>query len=274
MKKLWLVVAFALLGTAAFFNTAGVSAREPDEDRHCHYGTPVPPTPAPTLTPTPVPVVSRRQLVIVLHGMNSSGEDFTRSLGSGFIRSDWLILAPTLPYSSGYLDPAVIMADDLKFAKALVVEIDRLSAETPLKPKVYLFGFSRGAQLAERFTLLYPERVARVALLGGGSYTLPQPLPFPYGIGDLPTNTGWDFNGAALREVRFWVGVGENDRVESEVPRAFDLYLGKNRVERASILAQALWDFGAKAQLVTFPGEGHAVTTEIVRQVYKFLDSD
>jgi poly(3-hydroxybutyrate) depolymerase len=45
--------------------------------------------------------------------------------------------------------------------------------------KLYLFGFSGGAQFAHRFTMAYPERVARLVTGSAGWYTFPDVLVHP-----------------------------------------------------------------------------------------------
>ena len=41
--------------------------------------------------------------------------------------------------------------------------------------KIYLFGYSGGAQFAHRYMMAYPERVASIALGAAGWYTFPDP---------------------------------------------------------------------------------------------------
>ena len=56
-----------------------------------------------------------------------------------------------------------------------------------LKPRVDVYGFSRGAQLAHRFAIFFPERVDHVVVFSAGTYTL------PFGARTVPGNGGPDF---------------------------------------------------------------------------------
>jgi pimeloyl-ACP methyl ester carboxylesterase len=50
--------------------------------------------------------------------------------------------------------------------------------------KIDLFGFSGGAQLANRFALIYPQMIGKLHLAAAGWYCLPdETIPFPVGIG-------------------------------------------------------------------------------------------
>ena len=84
-----------------------------------------------------------------------------------------------------------------------------------------LYGFSRGAQMAHRFSMVYPSEVAAVAVLAAGSYTMPhtattsrRPMPFPFGVADLSAVARRSFDDDAFRQVRF--GLESNARRRSQ----------------------------------------------------------
>lgn len=59
--------------------------------------------------------------------------------------------------------------------------------------RVAVFGYSGGAQLAHRFAMLYPNRVAALHAAAAGWYCLPdQSLPFPMGLGPAHIPRGVD----------------------------------------------------------------------------------
>jgi pimeloyl-ACP methyl ester carboxylesterase len=200
-------------------------------------------------------------------------------------RNNWVLIAPTFQYQN-YLDLKLLMEDDIAFGQRILDTLDVLPQRLNLKlrPRVLLYGFSRGAQLAHRFAYFYPERVASVVTLSAGAYTMPTEkrtsekdapvIPFPYGIGDLKDCVGWAINWEALRQVSFWVGVGAQDDQAGDVARAFDPYSGKTRVERAKAFQQALLARSIKAHLVVFPGVSHELTAEMRASAVQFLHSD
>src|SRR5262249_39187166 len=148
--------------------------------------------------------------------------------------------------------------------------------------RAMLFGFSRGAQLAHRFALYFPTRVRAVAALSAGTYTLPDSalsiggrevtLPLPYGLADLDRWVGHPCNDRALTRVPFWIAVGSTDNRDGDVPRAWDPYIGTNRIARARSFVDALHHHRVRAGLTIFPGVDHALTPAIEDSVYTFLD--
>src|SRR5205085_8093665 len=108
--------------------------------------------------------------------------------------------------------------------------LDRLPAIAGMevRPQTFVYGFSRGAQAAHRYAMAYPERVAGVAMMAAGTYTLPatsyagpegpRPLLFPYGVSNLQEVFGQPFDAAAFQRIPFWVAVGGRDNDPSEVP--------------------------------------------------------
>jgi pimeloyl-ACP methyl ester carboxylesterase len=135
-----------------------------------------------------------------------------------------------------------------------------------------LFGHSRGAQLALRFTEIHPEQVTAVSAVSAGTYTLPfsrdsqsgETLKFPFGVGDLAsTDGGQAFDARTFESVPVWIGVGGKDNRVGDVPPAWNRYLGDDRLERASRFAQALRDMGSEVNLTVFPNTDHTLTDDM-----------
>ncbi len=233
-------------------------------------GAPQPPATATTFVYVP-PQARRVQpvrVLVALHGMGGNGVDFSRDLLATAAENDWLVVAPTFAYRD-YRDPALVREDDATFLPALAAILDGLPARVGLavRPRVLLYGFSRGAQTAHRFATVYPGRVRAVAALSAASYTLPatvapadgRPLPFPYGVADLRAVFGRPFDLAAFRRVAFLIVVGDLDTNAADVPRAWDPYLGQDRVARARAYAQAVRATDGQASLRIEPGSGHEI---------------
>ncbi|NNL84465.1 MAG: hypothetical protein HKP27_02375, partial [Myxococcales bacterium] len=102
--------------------------------------------------------------------------------------------------------------------------------------KVYLFGFSGGAQFAHRYVMAHPHRVAAAAIASAGWYTLPNPTRrFPHGTRwcrDLP---GVRFDAEEFLSVPVTVLVGAQDENQKGVRRSprLDREQGVSRIERA-----------------------------------------
>ena len=224
------------------------------------------------------------RVLFALHGMGVRGDAFAQALIPDADRYNWVIVAPTMAYQD-YLQPTLLMDDDLKISQMLLDTLDALPARLNLKldRHVLMYGFSRGAQLAHRFALLHPDRVATVVSISAGSYTLPMehaknddpnPLPFPFGVGDLEKHLGHPLDAVNFKGISFWIGVGERDNQSADVARAFDPYQGQTRIERARVFASVLTALGIDSHLVIFPNTGHEVTTEMRKGALQFLRDD
>ena len=221
------------------------------------------------------------RVLLVLHGMGGRGDWFAEPLIAEANRNNWLLVAPTLPYTRDWKDPVQLMQEDLQLTGYLDKMMDELPARLGLKLRRHtlIMGFSRGAQLGHRFALFYPEHVESAAVLSAGAYTMPLvkndvgPLPFPFGIADVAT-LGQRFDMAHFKKISFWVAVGEKDNRSADVSRAFDASCGKTRVDRARSFQGALTQIGADARLAVFPNADHEITTDMRLGALKFLRQD
>ncbi len=225
-----------------------------------------------------------RPALLVLHGMNGSGPGMA-SLLLPYARSQgWAVIAPTMPYGNDWRDPASLAEEELRLLPQLATLLDAVPAETGavLHNRVLIFGFSRGGQAGLRFTMFSPERVQAVASLSAGTYTLPAPIvktvagaimpaPMPFGVAGLEQRLGHPIDLQALSTVRFLIGVGANDNREGDVPRQWDPYIGKTRLERAQRFADVLAQLGFQVQVAIVPGAAHEVNAAMLEPVLAFL---
>jgi pimeloyl-ACP methyl ester carboxylesterase len=211
--------------------------------------------------------------LIALHGMGGNGVDFGNSLASQADAHGWLIVAPTIGYGD-WTDPLQITREDPALVAWLSDYVRNLSNRTgqSVQPRVLLFGHSRGAQLALRFTEIHPEEVAGVSALSAGTYTLPfsrdvhtgTALQFPFGVADLArTDGGQAFDPRKFESVPIWIGVGGADSNDGDVPDAWDAYIGLDRLGRAQAFTQALESLGANVALTVFPNADHSLTDDM-----------
>ena len=230
----------------------------------------------------PREVRGRLEVLVALHGMGGAGPSFVQALEERADRQRWLLVAPTYAYGD-WRDPGIVAGEGTRLIPQLHDFLAALPARTglDLAPRAALYGFSRGAQMAHRFAIIYPEQTLGVAAIAAGTYTLPLaemtvqgqrvPLRFPFGVADLSERFGRAFDGAAVQHIPFWVAVGADDRNMEEVPRQWDPYVGRTRVERAQQFVQCLTDAGISAQLTIFPGVGHELTDTIRTQALDFI---
>jgi len=199
-------------------------------------------------------------LVIVLPGLGNEGRDLAQEFVSAAEEHRWLLLAPSPDYDP--IANETLTLADLRVDESLVALADQVMAQSRfhLAPAIDVVGFSRGAQSAHRFALRHPERVAGLATLSAGTYTMPTSSePYPLGIGDFALwNHQRPFDAAALRRVRVFVGVGGADANPSDVARAWDPVGGTTRLERGTRFAQALQQLGVPSHFESYPGVGHA----------------
>lgn len=219
------------------------------------------------------------KVVFALHGMGGEGKGFCQGFLNAAERNGWVVVAPTFRYRN-WKDPAIVAADDLALTRALADLLDSMPDRIgrPVESKAIVLGFSRGAQLAHRFAQTYPDRTSAAVVMSAGSYTIPsgtdamgQPLPFPFGTGDLAARSGRTIDPKALGAIPFWVAVGANDNNPGDVPRQWDAFEGTTRLERAGSFVRWLKDAGAVATLTVFPGTGHEMSAPMVRGALEFL---
>lgn len=163
-----------------------------------------------------------------------------------------------------------------------LVLLDLLQQAGLAKERVDLFGFSGGAQLAHRFAMLYPHRVATLHLAAPGWYTLPDttvrwPLGLKQGTEQGTGRRLRGFDAAALSrlqlrhylalKVRLWVGALDTGRDASlRQTDALDALQGKTRLERAAAYTEAFrraacaHGITPDIDLTVLPGCGHDFT--------------
>jgi poly(3-hydroxybutyrate) depolymerase len=224
----------------------------------------------------PVPIL------LALHGFSGSGTGIAARLRGCADQYGWLLVAPTMVYRD-YFDPQQLREDaqdNLPRVHAMLESVRAGVTGLELAPELLVYGFSRGAQMAHRFSMTYPREVAAVAALSAGSYTLPnaedatgRALTFPFGTADLAGLGLQPFDQAAFGRIPVWVGVGGSDANPTDTSRAWDAYEGSTRVERARAFVDDLVHLGQRAELHVFSGVGHEETSAMRAAACAFLDS-
>jgi putative flippase GtrA len=219
-------------------------------------------------------------ILLALHGYAGSGPAIAGRLRGCADRYGWIVVAPSMVYRD-YFDPAQLRTDaqqNLPSVHDLVEQVRAAVSGLELQPRLLVYGFSRGAQMAHRFSMLYPSDVAAVATLSAGSYTLPeaedtshQVLRFPFGVADLQILANTSFDRQAFSLIPFWVGVGAQDNNPDDTSRAWDAYEGQTRVDRARAFAGELRNSGGSVELRVFGQAGHEETGSMRLSACAFL---
>ena len=152
--------------------------------------------------------------------------------------------------------------------------------------KLYMFGYSGGAQFVSRYTMIYPHRVARIVLAAAGWYTYPDLLlDYPSGIKRIKGHREVNIDPVKILSVPTCVLVGEKDILRDKELRKskdIDQQQGINRLERNKRWVKAMLASARANNLNTpydfrvLPDSGHSFM-ECMRKgsmgplIFKFL---
>jgi predicted esterase len=193
-----------------------------------------------------------------------------------------VLVAPTYNYGD-WTDPNQLTREATAHYPRLIELLDRLPEITGVmvQPQALVYGYSRGAQAANRFALAYPNRVSAVAMVSAGTYTIPQEtfstadgtraLPFPYGVSNMQELFGQPFDGETFAHIPFWIAVGARDNDPAEVPQQWTPYVGRSRLERAQRFGDWLQSAGCNVEVQVFEGVGHGETEQVRSAALDFL---
>jgi len=169
-------------------------------------------------------------LLIAVHGDPGSAQGMIESWYDFTNRDQYILLCPQ--FQNGY--QRLQHQED----QALISIMNEVSDEFSYDSgKVYLMGFSGGAQFAHRFVFRHPDCIKAVAIISAGSYSAP------------PSD---------LSGVKFFVGVGEYDTKRLDITKQF---------------YQGLLDQGYDAQLKIYPRRGHSCEKDVISSVAEYFKS-
>ncbi|RLM28259.1 hypothetical protein BIY29_00985 [Brenneria alni] len=211
--------------------------------------------------------------LVALHGISRNARAIREAFAIHALEAGRVLVAPRFSRTDwpGFQRIGVRRPDHALLA--LFRELQGIGINTT---RVELFGFSGGAQLAHRFAMLYPQRIARLHIAAAGWYCLPDTdIAFPVGLGDGDRKPGpgqADIAAicrAQLPEylrlpLRLYVGAEDTGRDPAlRADPVLDAIQGCDRVARARTYAAA---FAAAARahgsapdvtLSLLPGCGH-----------------
>lgn len=208
-------------------------------------------------------------VLVVVHGISRNAQEHIRAFGSEAARQGIVTVAPRFSRKRfpgyqrlGHCQDGHSPAPDVALHDILDEVHEATGADTS---RIYLFGFSGGAQFAHRFALCSPGRVKSLVLASAGWYTFPDTSRrFPRGIGPAPLAEHFDL--AGLLRVPTLVAVGDQDTRRDgafNASRRLDLQQGTHRVERGRRWVAAMQaaadrlQMGPRFSFATLPGCGH-----------------
>ena len=171
---------------------------------------------------------------------------------------------------------------------ALLSTLDAAAARHGLDAsRLYLFGYSGGAQFVHRFAMCHPQRTAALAIGAAGWYTWPDTRhEWPLGLAEAEARLGAAIDLETFLRLPMALWVGERDNATDEHLRDEPLLAsmqGLHRLERARNWAEAVRGAGqahgiSNALTVTvLPRVGHDFAScdrkgELAARVMDFFD--
>jgi hypothetical protein len=221
----------------------------------------------------------RPELVVVVHGSPRTFMDFRDRFQDFGLANNVMILSPLFPVGAGgdgNPDGYKYLSEPgLRYDQILLDLVSEISARWSLSfDRFALFGFSGGAQFANRFLLVRPESLWAVSLGAPGSVTLFDPSrDWWVGTRNLEERFGVTPTLGALQGVPVQLLVGSADLETSEIthreggrnwmPGANDA--GASRPERLEALRATLSAARVSVTHEVIPGVSHDPTPVIER---------
>jgi poly(3-hydroxybutyrate) depolymerase len=186
-------------------------------------------------TPDPVDPNTIYQLVVGVHGAGGKGNG-AAGMKDWAKRGDVIVIGPSFvsngenPYQNG----------NGVHAEKLIALFAAVNKDHKLRDKVFLHGFSGGAQFVHRFAMLHPELVCGVSAHSAGTWS----------------TDGYGQVNPAARAFPFAISCGEKDDKKSFPEAPF------TRIEWYGRFQNALDSTGFAYVGGTWPGVGHSMCPE------------
>ncbi|MEM1075926.1 MAG: alpha/beta hydrolase [Pseudomonadota bacterium] len=179
--------------------------------------------------------------LVALHGISRSASSILRAFGPACDRAGHVLIIPRFgrAHWSHFQTIGRHRPD-----RALLALMDHLRQTGIISAgRVSFFGYSGGAQLAHRFAMLYPQRIASLHVAAAGWYCAPDHKQvFPMGLGRSDATKGSNTASIAIRQLRpflkltIHIYVGGQDIERDNALRKhpeLDTHQGRNRLARA-----------------------------------------
>lgn len=224
----------------------------------------------------PVRLLSQRcrtaPLIVSIHGSSRNPKDMRDELALFAEEAGALVLAPLFPLDLERSVPDEeykhLNGEKIRFDTALWAMIEEFSEAVGMRfDRIFLFGFSGGAQFAQRLPYVDADRLSGV-VLGAPTYvTLPDHgWNWPTGLADFEGIFGkppaWD----GLRRLNHVILCGSQDNQPIAIygqdelgvdPETFAAY-GRDRLDRAAMIERKYRHIGIPVESARIDGAGHA----------------
>jgi poly(3-hydroxybutyrate) depolymerase len=215
--------------------------------------------------PTAVLANKAPLMLVAIHGSDYLHESMCRYFAPLADEMQCVVLAPLFaPLSGGSPDP-----NGYKFLRSSYAAYDRILLDMiedaaarfgAAAQRVFLFGFSGGAQFAHRMFYAYPERLHALGIAAPGMVTLIDPTRDAW-VGtqglDQHVGRGVDVNQLRVIPVQLLVGADDATPHFGEAGAAAYNLAGLNRVERLRTLAANYRAHGIRTTYREIPGVAH-----------------
>jgi pimeloyl-ACP methyl ester carboxylesterase len=228
----------------------------------------------------------RTPLVVAVHGSSRNAFDYRNDFAAFGQAHDACVMAPCFPMDMRLAAPdqqyTTLASDGPRADLTLLAMIDEFGAllGTRFDP-VLLYGYSGGAQFAQRFALVHPQRLGAVSIGAPGYVTLPtHDKRWWTGVSDLAERFGQALDLPALRRLPVHLVIGADDTDDVDAWTLQELQMdaadyrryGHNRVQRLQTLAEALRAVGVTVRHEVLPGLEHGSDlTPFARAAQRFF---
>ena len=177
---------------------------------------------------------------VAIHGISRNAREQVAVFSQYCTRLGWIVVAPL--FTKGdfrkYQQPGI--SNKKRGARAdlsLNAILDEVTTLTKASTdRVYMFGYSGGAQFVHRYIMAYPDRVCAAALGAAGWYTFPDlDKAYPYGLGANSELSELSLIPELFLSVPMMVLVGtQDDKRDSSLNMSerIDRQQGQTRLER------------------------------------------
>ena len=212
-------------------------------------------------------------VMVTVHGISRNARKHARRFARHAERHGVVVVAPLfdVQHYPGYQRLGISgERADLALNQILTEVAERTQANTQ---KLYMFGYSGGAQFVHRYAMAYPNRVAAIAVGAAGWYTLPDPSQrFPHGTAPHHKLPDLSFDASQFLRIPTYTLVGALDTLRDDALRQtprLDQQQGHTRFERGErwvkIMKQASRKYGLNTEFrfISLPKADHSFTRSI-----------
>ncbi|MEH6471162.1 MAG: alpha/beta hydrolase [Halopseudomonas sp.] len=207
---------------------------------------------------------------VCVHGISRNAKEMIEAF-AGEAAENRVLIAPLFRKQDypRYQQPGISTADrsDLALLEILA-DVGRLTGVD--SRQFDLFGYSGGAQFAQRFSLFEPERIRSLSLTSAGWYSWPDAsLRYPYGVGSRALRSTIDLQKFLALPCQLIIGSDDSERDSSlNCASQIDRVQGNDRWQRAQNWLQAMTHACEKHQIDNQP-QWH----ELAGQKHSFGDN-